>query len=219
MDVWVLCVCVVVVFTVTCCPTHMCVTVTWHGWASGWRKPGWWAETPDARSLPSWRKFPYRTWLRLTSPVMVPSYTVSPYASIFMRLLMDLFMSFCFNVYTYINMPFHFQNPNHMAALNELGLCELSSQLLWVLYSLLSMTCIFPPSHASLIRTAHASGQSSEPWITPHSIFEGSFTLRMASMLSRMGINHMHPHPSTERASAVQIRPQDPFIIRPRPGK
>lgn len=96
-------------FTVTCCPTHMCVTVTWHGWASGWRKPGWWAETPDARSLPSWRKSPYRTWLRLTSPVMVHSYPVSQHAryALFMSLLMGPFISFRFNVYTYINMLFH----------------------------------------------------------------------------------------------------------------
>lgn len=198
----------------------MCVTVTWHGWASGWRKPGWWVEIPGARSLPSWRKSPYRTWLCLTSPVMVHSYPISQHteacwwshSSAF--ILMCTHISICF----FLHAPFNYnagtqvlrgQNPNHTAALNVPGLCELSLQLLWVMYSFLSIAHIFSSNPVSLIRAIRASGHSSGPWITPHSL-SGS----RSNMLFRMGVNHTQPLPSTERASGVQIRPQDPFIIR-----
>lgn len=58
-------------FTVTCCPTRMCATVTWPGLVSGWRRPGWSVETLAVRSQPSWRRSPSRTWLPRTSHVTV----------------------------------------------------------------------------------------------------------------------------------------------------
>lgn len=58
-------------FIVTSCPTRMCVIVTWPGWVSGWRRPGWSVETLAVRSQPSWRRSPSRMWLPLTSHVMV----------------------------------------------------------------------------------------------------------------------------------------------------
>lgn len=66
------------------------------------------------------------------------------------------------------------RNLNHMAAVNESGLGELSSARRHsvIMSHILSITCIFPSSHASLIRTGRASGHSSGPWITPHSISE-----------------------------------------------
>lgn len=188
-------VCVFFLSTVTCCPTHTCVTVTWHGWANGWRKPGWWAETPDARSQPSWRKSPYRTWLHLTSPVMVSSFLntlIMPCSWICWWSHSSAFIWMCTHrsIYSFMHAPSIYdactqvprgRNPNHMAALNESGLAELSSaQSLWVIYTLLSITHVFLSSHASLIRTDRASGHSSEPWITPHSISERFLHIRNA---------------------------------------
>lgn len=70
-------------------------------------------------------------------------------------------------------------NPNHMAALNESVLAELSSaQSLWVTYTLLSITHVFLSSHASLIRKDRAFGHSSGPWITTHSISERFLHIR-----------------------------------------
>lgn len=59
------------IFPVTFCPTHTCATVIWPGWASGWRRPGWWAATPAARNPPSWKRSPSRMWPLRTSPVTV----------------------------------------------------------------------------------------------------------------------------------------------------
>lgn len=59
------------IFPATFCPTRTCATVTWPGWVSGWRRPGWSVETLAARNPPSWRRSPSRTWPRRTSRVTV----------------------------------------------------------------------------------------------------------------------------------------------------
>lgn len=58
-------------FAAIFCPTRMCATVTWPGWASGWRRRGWSVETLAVRSQPSWRRSPSRTWPPQTSHVTV----------------------------------------------------------------------------------------------------------------------------------------------------